>query len=315
MLAQDMTYEATPEDKGTRLDVFLAGRMPDISRSKIQKAAKNGLVLVNGKPAKPHLALAAGDVIEVKTELSPTPDATEAPKPDADVKFKIIFEDDHLAVVDKPSGLLVHPTVRSETGTLAAGILARWPGTAGVGESPERPGIVHRLDKEASGLMVVAKTQKSFENLKRQFQEHSIEKEYAVLVHGRPPKDSGTVDLAIGRSADGGRMSARHSPMEGDRPAVSRYRIEKICRKAALLAVQIETGRTHQIRAHMKALDCPVVGDPLYGPKRAEGVTSPRLFLHSRRLAFEHPATKQRMEFISELPAELKEVLQRYGSV
>ncbi len=302
-------FTITAEDAGSRLDVFLTRQLAGRSRSQVQKLIKDGVVLLNGKVPTPHIALRAGD--KIFFELPEAPAAAEGLKPRPDISIPVVYEDDDVLVVDKPSGLLVHPTVRDETDTLANALVAQFPQIAGVGEAPDRPGIMHRLDKDASGLMVVAKDQAAYLSLKKQFQDRTIDKEYSVLVQGRPPKDSGTVSLAIGRAAGGDKMAARSEPMEGDRPAVTHYRVEKLFADASLLTVKTETGRTHQIRAHFKALGCPVAGDPLYKPARGRRLAVARLFLHCSRLAFSHPATGRRLEFRSPLPPDLQKELDK----
>jgi 23S rRNA pseudouridine1911/1915/1917 synthase len=304
------TIHIEAADAGKRLDLLLVEKNPDNSRSRIQNAIKDGAIQLNGKPAKVHAFLKEGDVVTVETGANKAAPEPKKLKGRKDIAFGVVYEDDDLAVIDKPTGLLVHPTVQDETETLAHAIVGRWPEIAKVGDSPERPGIVHRLDKDASGLMVVCKTKKAFTSLKKQFQEHTIEKEYAVLVHGRPSKDSGTVTLTIGRATRGGHMVARPEPLdEEDRPAITHFRVEEFLRDSSLLSVRTETGRTHQIRAHFHALGNSVVGDQLYRFKPATTAHSPRLFLHAKRLAFEHPTTKQRVEFAAPLPADLETAL------
>ncbi len=297
------------EDAGARLDVFLTRHLADRSRSQLQKIIKDGAVLLNGKKATPHVALRAGDKVFFELPEKAAAPAGLTPRPD--IKISVVYEDDDVVVVNKPTGLLVHPTVLSETDTLANALVSQYPQIAGVGESPDRPGIMHRLDKDASGLMVVAKNPKAYESLKKQFQVHTVDKEYTVLVQGRPPKDSGTVSLAIGRASAGDKMAARAEPMEGDRPAVTHYRVDKRFVGASLLTVKTETGRTHQIRAHFKALGCPVAGDPLYKAPRGQRLGVPRLFLHCSRLAFDQPTTGRRLEFRIPLPVDLADELKK----
>ncbi len=300
-----------PDDVGERIDVFLAKRLSGLSRAKIQKRIKAGDVTVNGIAATPHLALKAGDEVRFDAAKTTAADAPAGLEPRKDVKFAVVHEDADIAVVNKPAGLLVHPAVEGDRETLANGLIARWPAMATVGESPDRPGIMHRLDKDASGLMVVAKTKKAYDSLKRQFQKHTVHKEYAVLVNGAPPADSGVVNLMIGRKKGSGKMAARAVPREGDREAVTHYHVDERLPKATLLTVRTETGRTHQIRAHMHALGCTVVGDPLYGSDKAKLVPAPRLFLHAKKLGFTHPSTRRKLEFESPLPDELAYVLVR----
>jgi len=296
-------------EAGTRLDVLLAGKLKDVSRSQLQKYIKGGRILLNGEIVAPHVAVRDGDSIALEAAVSGPADRPTGLRARPDIRLNVVHEDDDVVVIDKPSGLLVHPSVRNEDDTLANALIARYPEMAGVGESWERPGIMHRLDKDASGLLVVARNKKAYASLKRQFQRHVIRKEYQVLVQGRPPRDSGTIDLAIGRAGGGTRMAARTQPLSGDKSAVTHYSIDRIFANAALLTVWTETGRTHQIRAHFKALGCPVAGDPLYKIRRISPLPVPRLFLHAKTLGFTHPATKKKLEFQAPLPADLRETL------
>ncbi len=301
------TFTIGSGDAGARLDVFLAGRLGGFSRAKVQKLIKSGAVLLNGRTAKPHAELADGDRVEAEADAPRK--AEEGLEPRPDIPLAVVHEDADVVVVMKPAGMLVHPAVAGDRGTLANALLGRYPEIAGIGDDPTRPGIVHRLDKDASGLLVAARSAKAFASLKAQFQAHAVTKEYAVLVDGGPPHDSGTITFAIGRSASGGRMAARPEPGEDDKEAVTHYRVDERLPDVALLTVRTETGRTHQIRAHMHALGCPVVGDALYGAKRAKRLASPRLFLHAKALAFNHPVSGARLEFTAPLPKELEEVL------
>lgn len=307
--AMKKTLKVGDDGAGMRLDSWLAKRLPDVSRSRIQKWIKAGQVLRNGEAETPHAALESGDKIAVNAPDVPAADEPLVPR--HDIRLDVIYEDEHVVVVDKPAGLLVHPAVPGETDTLANALVARYPEIAKVGDSADRPGIVHRLDKEASGLLAVARTAAAFANLKTQFQAHVVKKEYAVLVDGVVPDDSGTIRLAIGRSSSGGKMAARPEPGEDDKEAVTHYRVEERFPKATLLTVRTETGRTHQIRAHFHALGCPVVGDPLYGAKRPGRLPAPRLFLHAKTLAFTHPTTDEQLSFNAPLPEALEEVLKK----
>ncbi|PIY62780.1 RluA family pseudouridine synthase [Candidatus Uhrbacteria bacterium CG_4_10_14_0_8_um_filter_58_22] len=309
MLAMETQITIEEKDVGKRLDVFLAERDGSISRSAVQKVIKRNLVQLNGRPAKsPHEALRIGDLITFSDDALAASDAPFVLLPRPDISLEIVYEDDDLIVVNKPSGLLVHATVRNEQDTLANALLAHYPPIRDIGEGPERPGIMHRLDKDASGLMVVAKTDLAYQSLKKSFQTHDVEKEYAVLTVGNPPNEEGTIDLPIGRSTSERRMAARSQPLEGDRPAVTHYSVEEYLPGAALLAVHTETGRTHQIRTHLKAIGCPVAGDKLYGPSKSP-LPVGRLFLHARRLAIRHPKDGRRLEFSVPLPQELETFL------
>jgi len=301
------------ESAGKRLDAWLAAQLPDQSRSRLQKHIKAGAITVNGKTVTPHLALSEGDVIAVDAPDAPPADAPLTPRPD--IKLDILHEDADVVVVNKPSGLIVHPAVPGENGTLVNALLARYPEMATVGDDPNRAGIVHRLDREASGLLAVARTQRAFDALKAQFQNHTVHKEYAVLVDGTVAQDADTIRMAIGRSSTGKRMAARpgnrKSPeLSGDdRPAVTHYHVEERFPRNTFLTVRTETGRTHQIRAHFHALGWPVVGDDLYGDKAALRLRASRLFLHCKALSFTHPVTGETMAFQAPLPPELETML------
>ncbi len=316
-------FKVTAKDAGQRLDSWLTAKLPEVSRSRIQKWIKSELVTVNGKTVTPHLALAEKDVIDIKDDAEATAVVSENLVPRPDIGLAVVYEDKDIVVVNKPSGLIVHPAIPGESETLANALIARYPEIAKVGDDPDRPGIVHRLDREASGLLVVARTKAAFENLKAQFQAHVVKKEYAVLIDGYPPADAGTVKMPIGRSASGGKMAARpvkfnkiSGDMEvapGDRTAITHYRIEEKFPKTTYLTVRTETGRTHQIRAHFHALGTPVVGDPLYGANRVGRMNASRLFLHAKALAFHHPATDKELSFSAPLPKELEDILKRAG--
>jgi len=295
------------EHSGQRLDAFLAARLPQASRSRIQKLIKNGGITVNGKTAKPHLALDDGDEIALPTIETVDPDAPLEPRPD--ITLDIVSEDPAFVVIDKPSGLIVHPAVPGETETLANALIARYPEIRDVGESPDRPGIVHRLDKEASGLIVAARTPEAYAALKEQFQAHTILKEYTVLVHGSPMEDEGTVDFPIARLKGSGKMAAKPTGTREAREAVSHFTVDGRFPHATLLTVRTESGRTHQIRVHMKAMDMPVAGDMLYRKKGPKPLPVDRLFLHAKTLAFDHPVTGERLSFSSPLPEALENSL------
>jgi 23S rRNA pseudouridine1911/1915/1917 synthase len=296
------------EHDGERLDIFITKFLGTVSRSAIQKAIKNGQITINERPAKPHTALRVGDMV-TWSKIEPTSIRPKQPKPEK-IKLNIMYEDEDLLVVDKPSGMLVHPTVLNESHTLVAALLAHAPKISKIGYGhPERPGIMQRLDKEASGLMVIAKNDMAFNHLKRQFQKHTVDKRYLILVHGRPPEDEGVIDLVIGRATNKRRMAARSKPLPEDRVAKTHYHVIEYFRQATLVEARTETGRTHQIRVHFRALGCPVAGDKLYGHKRDQlGVG--RLFLHAETLGFIHPRTNEKIEFHSPLPDELKNIVQ-----
>jgi 23S rRNA pseudouridine1911/1915/1917 synthase len=282
-----------PDDAaGLRLDRFLAG-LPEVSsRSAAERLFDAGSVLVDGAAAEKSLRLAGGEELTLTVPES----SAQAPLDPEDVGLRIAYEDDHLLVVDKPAGVVVHPSAGHGTGTLVHGVLAL--GAAG-GEE-DRPGIVHRLDRDTSGLLVVARSDEAHGRLKRLVQRRELEREYLTLVRGRPRSRAGRIEAPIGRDR---RDPTRHS-LETDRPreAVTHFELVEQIDQHALLRVRLETGRTHQIRVHLAAIGLPVVGDPVYGaPDPALG----RQFLHATRLAFIHPFTGGRVEVESPLPADL----------
>lgn len=307
----DTQFTILPEHADMRLDHFLVANMPGYSRSRIQDAVKKGLIKVNGKVPSAHYFLHEGEVVVVSSFAA---DNKPVLAPKSGINLPILFEDDSIIVVNKPSGLIVHPAVASDTESVASAILAHFPAIAGVGDDALRPGIVHRLDKEASGVMVVAKTQKAFEELKDQFQDHTIGKEYTVMVEGAPNRDEGTITFAIGRKSNSGRMSARPTETESDRAAITHFEVLERFHHTTLLKVRTETGRTHQVRVHMKAFGLPVVGDPLYGNPKSLVKGAPRLFLHASLLAIDHPVTGERMTFEAPLAADLATFVEKLRS-
>jgi len=297
---------------GERLDRWLAARLPDLSRARLQSVIAQGGVVVDGRPARPARRLKAGQTVSVRL---PAP-APAVPLPE-DIPLSVVHEDRHLLVVDKPAGLVVHPGAGRASGTLVNALLHRVRDLSGVG-GVLRPGIVHRLDRGTSGLLVVAKDDATHIALSRQFAGRRVEKEYLAVVLGVPRRAEGTIDAPIGRDpANRKRMSVR-APR--GRAARSAYRVVEAFDGAALVRVRIATGRTHQIRVHLAALGHPVAGDPTYGGRRArsgrpearaalEALDRPAL--HAARLAFTHPATGERLAFESGLPADLQGLLAR----
>ena len=298
-------------EAGERLDAWLTQKNPRTSRTFFQKLIKAGRVTINGKSAKSHAVLKAGDVIELEAAVKPPVSKNE--RSSVFANLNIIDETPDFLVIEKPSGLLVHPAPSQKTATLVDALLKHDPKIKKVGDSPERPGIVHRLDREASGLMVVAKTQPAFERLKKQFQEHAIKKEYLALVFGKVSKDAGVIEAAIGRKKGKGRMSARTKPLEGDREARSAYDVVERFPHATLVKIRTETGRMHQVRVHMKSIGHSLVGDALYASPKLRSSPSlrkcPRLFLHAAALGFTGP-DGQRHEYHSKLPDDLHDFLE-----
>lgn len=295
-----------------RLDVFIAERLPDLTRSRIAKLLKNGAGQVNGKPASVHKFLKAGDEVrfEETTESRAIGEIQGLPLP---VELRIMEETDDWLVVDKPAGLLVHAVKGRDESTLADALIGHDPKIAKVGEDPERPGIVHRLDKEASGLMVVARTQKAFDSLKKQFAEHTVEKRYHALVRGCVRDDQGDIKFKIARSKTKARMAARPAHEEEGKAAWTYFRTLKRFKNASLLELEIMSGRTHQIRTHLLAIGHPIMGDPLYTLRgtrtSALGASIPRLMLQSTHLAFDDPTTGERREFNLEPVPEFQQIM------
>ena len=291
-----MELNAPPEAAGERLDLFLAG--PLGSRTRAQRLIDDGRVLVDGVAKPKRHRLTGGETIAIEDH-----EPAEAAADDLDVPFAIVFEDEHLLVVDKPAGVVVHPARGHHSGTLAQALEAR--GAAG-GEAG-RAGIVHRLDKDTSGLLVVARSDAVHRALKEAIQARTVTREYLALVTGRPPARAGTIDAPLGR--DRRERTRMSSDTDTPRQAVTHFEIAEALPAATLLRVRLETGRTHQIRAHLQAIGHPVAGDPEYGTAGDLGLT--RQFLHAARLAFEHPVTGVRVELESPLPADLAEALSR----
>jgi len=306
------------EDAGQRLDQFLAARLESISRARVQEMIAEGKVLVNDAPAKASLKLRGGERVSVLGEAQRAPLKAIA----EEIPLDIVYEDDDFAVINKPAGMMVHAGAGASDdarnrGTLVNALLHHLGSLSGVGGAL-RPGIVHRLDKETSGLIVVAKNDDAHRKLSAQFAAREVEKKYVALVHGWVKKDSGTLAESIGRHpVRRMRMATR---LEGGRTAVTHYRVVRRLDtkfgKFTLLDVKIDTGRTHQIRVHVAAMGHPVVGDTMYGaPAQVRGRNAvtvlKRNFLHAAELEFTHPRTGLVIALKSELPEELREFLKK----
>jgi 23S rRNA pseudouridine1911/1915/1917 synthase len=304
------------EESGQRLDVFLADKLK-ITRSQVQKMIAKDIILINEKlPKKAGDNLSTNDSITFKKEVSKSDIATKTETQKKTTfkipETKIIAETSDYIVVEKPTGMLSHPTMAGETDTLADFITNKFPEIKKVGEGPARPGIVHRLDREASGLMVIARTQKMFNHLKEQFKTRTIEKEYTALVHDPVARNWGEINFPIARSETSARMAALPSRAGNDaKEAKTEFLVEEQFVNFSLLKVKIHTGRMHQIRVHFLAYDHPLVGDPLYFQKKQKRHWDEklgRLFLHSTKLGFiDLEGIKQTFE--SPLPKELKNFL------
>jgi 23S rRNA pseudouridine1911/1915/1917 synthase len=284
-----------PEAAGDRLDVFLAGEAG--SRAAAQRLIEAGLVLVDGSAKPKRHAVAAGERVTVRA--APAAAAPQVPE----AHYAIAYEDDHLLIVDKPAGVVVHPARGHRAGTLAQALA----GLVAGGDDPDRIGIVHRLDRDTSGLLVVARTEEAHAALKAMLKDRRITREYLALVEGRPAARAGTIDAPLGRDR---RVRTRMSTdTDAPREAVTHFETEQAYEDYTLLRVRLETGRTHQIRAHMKAIGTPVAGDPEYGRAGALGLR--RQFLHAARLAFAHPVTGAAIGVTSPLPSDLTKALAR----
>ena len=293
---QRLTIRVPDQAAGSRLDQFLAD--PLGSRAQAQRAIELGGVTVDGRSRPKRHSLQGGELITVdRSDRAPLePDPSPAP-------FRIAHEDPHLLVIDKPAGVVVHPGKGNRTGTLAQALA----GVAAGGEEPWRAGIVHRLDRDTSGLLVVAKSEAVHRKLKAELAARRLHREYLTLVDGHPDARSGTIEAPIGRDRrDPTRVSM---DTETPRDARTHFKIERLLPEAALFRVTLETGRTHQIRVHMAAIGHPVLGDRQYGGRMAYGLE--RQFLHAARLAFKHPATDEQVDVTSPLPGDLTAALEQ----
>jgi 23S rRNA pseudouridine1911/1915/1917 synthase len=298
---------AEPEHDGLRLDNFLTALIPDLSRSQVQRLIKDGRVSGPGATLRPSMSVHAGQTftLDIPEPSAATPLAEELP-------LRIVHEDPDLVVLDKPAGMVVHPAAGHDSGTLVNALLHHVKDLSGIG-GELRPGIVHRLDRGTSGLMVVAKNDRAHQELSRQFQDREVEKEYVALVWG-VVQAGRRIDAAIGRDpTDRQKMSTRAGRA---REAVTRVTFAQHLKGVSLLKVAIATGRTHQIRVHLSAIGHPIVGDPVYGgvhrrvlPNLRPVMRLERPFLHAARLSFTHPADAKRLTFESPLPEDLQTVL------
>lgn len=295
-------FQFTINVPGERLDKMLVTQLGDqLTRSQIQTLIKDGQVTVNGEPAKAGERLKGGEIITVNV---PPPKVDPSVEPE-DIPLDIVYEDVDFAVVNKPAGLVVHPGSGNETGTLVNAILARYPEVAQISHAPKRRGIVHRLDKDTSGLILVARNGVTMRRLMEQFQRRAVEKTYIALLERTPKTAVGRIEVPIARD------SARRKQMtvaRDGRPAISEFTVvERFKDGKALVHVNLLTGRTHQIRVHMAFLGCPIVGDSLYGFRKQRLMD--RHFLHAARLCFDHPRTGERLCFEAPLPPALETLL------
>ena len=321
----DGGFRVPEEDAGRRLDVFLSDRLPEHSRSRIGRAIDAGGARVDGRVAKASLKLKAGQLVE----FTPPEPSHEGPVPEA-VDLAVLYEDDTLAVIDKPPGMVVHPAKGHWSGTLTSALLHRF-GELSTSGGPTRPGIVHRLDRDTSGVIVIAKTDAAHAKLSEQFAARAVEKQYQAIVVGQPDRDQEMIDRAISAHPSQREKMALREGHHTSRAAQTRIAVAERLGPVALVNAFPKTGRTHQIRLHLAHVGCPVLCDKLYGgrarvtvaealawvphsrkPKddEAERVLLDRQALHACRLAIDHPQTGERMEFTTPLPADMAGVLE-----
>jgi 23S rRNA pseudouridine1911/1915/1917 synthase len=287
---------------GQRLDVFLVDKIKLLTRSQVQRIIEQKGAKVNGIFRKPSYKLKSGEKVEIEFEMN-KPEEIEA----EEIPLNLIYSDEHLVVIDKASGMVVHPGAGNRKHTLVNALLYHFPELKEIGPK-ERPGIVHRLDRETSGLMVVARTLNAYSQLQRQFKRREVEKRYLGLVWGRLTNKEGKISFPIGRHIKHGeRISVK---TRKPREAETRFSVVRVYENFSLLELRPITGRTHQIRVHLAASGHPLAGDNRYGRKKAK-TSPPRLFLHASSLSFIHPATEKRVEFFSPLPQDLEDFLNK----
>jgi 23S rRNA pseudouridine1911/1915/1917 synthase len=306
-----LSFQVSEADDGARLDAYLAGNIEGWSRARLQRLIETGDVLVNGSPAaKASHKLSTGDEVEV--ELAPPAASNFVPE---NIPLEIVFEDDCLIVINKPAGLVVHPAAGINSGTLANALAYHFQQLSNSGSI--RPGIVHRLDKDTSGLLVAAKTESCHQNLADQFRAREVFKSYSALVYGVVKQESGRIEQPIARDP---RNRTRMAIVAGGRGALSLFKVRRSYGSFTLLDVELKTGRTHQIRVHLSWFKHPVVGDELYGGGRDNSVHDVQLrarirklhrqFLHAEELGFRHPVSGEQMRFVAPLPEELTGLLE-----
>ncbi len=308
-----MTIKITQQSAGSRLDKFLMPRLPHLSRAKIQNLIKQQAITVNNAVIAPHCFLKTGDMINISENFSIGEKIEQEKKPEETFtdKIKIIRETHEFLIINKPAGLAVH---KANGPTLVDWLVKKYPEIKQIGHDPERPGIVHRLDREASGLMVIAKTQAAFESLEKQFQNREIKKQYTALIHGKIAKDSDVINFPIKRARSGYKMAAIPATAEGGRSAETEFHVKQKFINYTLLKIKIKTGRTHQIRVHLAAYGHPIVGDNIYATAKTRTQNKKlglsRVFLIADSLSFTGLQNNQ-ISFKIGLPQELKNILKK----
>lgn len=306
-----------------RIDKFLMDRLPNVTRTKIQDGIRLGFVKVNERDVKPNYKIRPGDVVTVSL---PEPPRDTDLKPE-NIPLNIVFEDEYIVVVNKPAGMVVHPAYQNWSGTLVNALMYHFSELPHMPGNEGRPGLVHRIDKDTSGLLVIAKTETAITNLAKQFFDHTIDRTYQAIVWGVPSQESGTINVNVGRSLKDRRITTAFPKGDFGRTAITHYKLLKDFRYVSLVECRLETGRTHQIRAHMKHIGHPLFNDEMYGgnevlkgtlfTKYKQFVENcfkliPRQALHAKSLGFTHPITGERVYFDSELPDDFKEVLEKW---
>jgi 23S rRNA pseudouridine1911/1915/1917 synthase len=290
----------TADQDGQRIDQFATESLPNLSRTEVQRLIKAGEIRVNGASIKPSYRLTIGEAISVTL---PTP--VERSVQAEDIPLDVLYEDEDLAAINKPAGMVVHPAHGNESGTLVNAALARWPEMRRI-TGEERAGIVHRLDKDTSGVIVLAKTSSALKSLQAQFKARTTHKRYIALVDGIPESSTGMIEAPIARDP---RQRKRMAVVKTGRPSTTRYTVIETFPEHALLDVEIFTGRTHQIRVHMQWLGYPVAGDKVYGRRKVTIPLTDRIFLHAAELQVDSPSKGIRLQFVAPLPPELESVL------
>ncbi len=314
---------ADPGQSLLRIDKFLMDRLPNVTRNKIQNGIRDGFVKVNEQAIKPSYKIHPLDVVTVSL---PQPPRDTDVKPE-NIPLNIVYEDEHLLVVNKEAGMVVHPAYQNWSGTLVNALTYHFQNLPEMKGNEGRPGLVHRIDKDTSGLLVIAKTELAMTSLAKQFFDHSIERTYNAIVWGVPELTEGTINVNVGRSLKDRRITVAFPEGDWGRTAITHYKLLKDFRYVSLLECKLETGRTHQIRAHMKFIGYTLFNDATYGgnevlkgtvfSKYKQFVDNcfkiiPRQALHAKTLGFIHPATGKFLQFDSELPADFKEVLEKW---
>jgi 23S rRNA pseudouridine1911/1915/1917 synthase len=301
-----------PSHAGWRLDRALASAIPTLSRERLKVLTKSGALTRDGKALRDPATKVKGDERFVLAVPDPTPAHNEP----QDIPLPIVFEDEHLLVIDKPAGLVVHPAAGNRDGTLVNALLHHCGGSlSGIG-GVARPGIVHRIDKDTSGLLVIAKHDKAHEGLAKQFADHSIDRRYLAIVSGIPRQTEGSIDAPLARSPQNRKKIAI---MPRGKRAVTHWKRLELLRDAALVECRLETGRTHQVRVHMASIGYPLIGDPVYGRGKSvhrdllNQLDFKRQALHAAHLGFVHPVTKGRLSFDSALPSDMQELFSALG--